>query len=201
MTLKEFIRLFDKANAVVLVEGKREVQPADRDRLVAMGKLLARETRYMTFRSGNAKGADHLFSDGISSVDGSRLQVITPYAGHRQKVNVACQTISLDEIDIASEPQLVYQSRSNKRMRILIDQYVAGGRDRYSIKAACIIRDTLKAVGTSEIKPANFGIFYDDLKSPRTGGAGNTMSICEQIGIPVIDQNIWFRWLQESEVS
>lgn len=197
MTLKEFIRQFDKSNSIVLLEGKRNVLEADKEKLKALGRLLASKTVKMTFRSGNADGSDQLFSDGVTSIDNKRLQVITPYSGHRQKNNQAYETISLDDINIASEPEVVYQSKSNKKTKKLIDQFVSGDKNRYSIKAAYIIRDTVKAIGTKEIKPSTFGIFYDDLENPMTGGTGHTMNICEQNGISIIDQKTWFKWLTE----
>jgi len=51
-----------------------------------------------------------------------------------------------------------------------------------------ILRDTIKAIGTDKIRPTTFGIFYDDLEKPKTGGTGHTMIICEQNNIPIIDQ-------------
>jgi len=197
MTLEDFISQYDKDNSIVLLEGKRNVLEADKENLVSLGKLLASTTSKMMFRSGNADGADYYFSIGVSVVDKSRLQVITPYTGHRQKSNQAYDTISLDEINIAAEPEVVYQSKTNKKVEKLVDLYISGARDRYSIKAAYIIRDTIKAIGTEEIKPANFGIFYDDLDKPKEGGTGHTMRICEQNNIPIIDQKTWFKWLSE----
>jgi hypothetical protein len=197
MKLKEFIERFDIENSIVLLEGKRVVLDSDKANLTALGKLLASRTSKILFRSGNAEGADQLFSEGVSSVDNKRLQVITPYSGHRQKTNQAYETISLNEIDIAAEPEVLYESKSNKKMERLIDQYVAGDTNRYSIKAAYILRDTIKAIGTVEIKPATFSIFYDDLEKPRTGGTGHTMNVCTQNNIPVIDQTVWFKWLEE----
>jgi hypothetical protein len=197
MTLKEFINKFDIDNSIVLLEGKRNVLNEDKEKLKALGRLLATRTTRMTFRSGNAEGSDQLFSEGVTEADNKRLQVIIPYSGHRQKTNKAYDTISLDEIKIAAEPELVYQSKSNKKMEKLIDQFVSGDKNRFTIKAAYIIRDTIKAIGTDEIKPASFGIFYDDLDNPMAGGTGHTMKICEQNNIPLIDQKIWFKWLRE----
>jgi hypothetical protein len=57
-----------------------------------------------------------------------RLQVITPYDNHRQKTNNAYETISLDQIDLTNEPEVVYQSKSNKKTKSLIDKYVGGTR-------------------------------------------------------------------------
>src|SRR5690606_41933732 len=169
MTLKEFINQFDNKGSIVLLEGKRNVLEADKAKLTALGKLLAAKTVHITFRSGNADGSDQLFSEGVAAVDNKRLQVITPYSGHRQKTNQAYETVSLDDINIAAEPEVVYQSKSNKKTETLIDRFVAGEDRKYTIKAAYIIRDTIKAIGTDEIKPATFGVFYDDLEKPKIG--------------------------------
>lgn len=197
MTLNEFIEQFDRPNSIVLLEGKRNVLEADKEKLIALGRLLASKTKRILFRSGNADGSDQLFSDGVTSVDNKRLQVITPYSGHRKKTNKAFDTISLEDINIAAEPEVVYQSKSNKKTEKLIDKFVSGDKNRFTIKAAYIIRDTIKAIGTDEIKPATFGIFYDDLDKPKSGGTGHTMNVCEQNNIPIIDQKIWFKWLTE----
>jgi hypothetical protein len=197
MTLKEFIKKYDKPHAVVLLEGKRNVLETDKEKLTALGKLLATKTKKMLFRSGNADGSDYFFSLGVSMVDPMRLQVITPYTGHRQKENKAYDTIPLDTLQLAANSEVVYQSKKNKKFEALIDQYVDGNVNRNSIKAAYIIRDTIKAIGTDEIKPASFGIFYDDLTNPKTGGTGHTMTVCEQNKIPITDQSVWFNWLTE----
>ncbi len=195
MTLKKFVKQYDKEGSIVLLEGKRNVKDTDKEKLTALAKILTINTKKILFRSGNADGADHYFSLGVTSVDSSRLQVITPYTGHRKKTNQAYETIPLDEINLAEEPEIVYQAKQNKKTEKLIDQYVSGDRDRFALKAAYILRDTIKAIGSKEIASATFGIFYDDLDDPKTGGTGHTMKICEQNGIDVIDQRTWFRWL------
>jgi len=197
MTLIEFISKFDFDNSVVLLEGKRNVLEADKEKLTALGKLLAQKTEKIIFRSGNADGSDLYFSNGVTSVDNKRLQVITPYSDHRKKTNQAYDTISLDDIDIASAPDVIFQSKSNKKTEKLIDKFVSGDKDRFTIKAAYIIRDTIKVIGTETIKPATFGIFYDDLSNPLTGGTGHTMHVCKQNNIPYINQEVWFKWLTE----
>jgi hypothetical protein len=195
MLLKEFIKEYDKVGTIVLLEGKRNVLPNDEEKLVKLGKILAENTKYMHFRSGNAKGADLFFSRGVVSVDKSRLQLITPYSGHREELNLSQETISLDSINIAAESDLIYQTKQNKKIGNLVDKYVSGNRDKYSIKAAYLIRDTLKVIGAGEVKPAAFGIFYDDPENPKTGGTGHTMMVCEQNNIPIIDQSVWFSWI------
>lgn len=195
MTFSDFISQFDRESSIVLLEGKRNVLPADTEKLIAIGRMLAANTRLMTFRSGNASGADQLFSEGVASVNPERLQVVTPYSGHRKKTNLAFQTYSLEDMNLAEEPEVVYYSRGNKKMEKLIDQYIAGDRNPYAMKAAYILRDTVKVVGANGISPASIGIFYDDLSDPMSGGTGHTMQVCLNNGIPLLDQRTWLEWL------
>ena len=98
MTLQEFIKQYDYQGSIVLLEGKRDVLPADRQFLITIGQLLASQTKYILFRSGNASGADEYFSQGVTSINAQRLQVITPYSGHRKKYNVlSLYTIFCDD--------------------------------------------------------------------------------------------------------
>src|SRR5687767_9136863 len=120
MTLDEFIKLYDRRESIVILEGKREVLENDKKKLTEVGRLLTTKTKKILFRSGNADGADHYFSLGVSSVDKSRLQVITPYTGHRNKTNEAYETISLDDINIAAEDEVVYQTKQNKKSEKLV---------------------------------------------------------------------------------
>jgi len=195
MTLKDFISDYDFEGSVVLLEGKREIPSADSCKLTQLGTLLAERTEHILFRSGNAKGADYLFSLGVSKVDLSRLQVITPYKGHRNKESLAKNIIDLDSIDIANEPEVVYQTRQSKTGDRLIDGYLAGNRGHVSMKAAYLLRDTVKVTGTGLIRGADFAIFWDDPGKPGSGGTGHTMAVCRRLGVPYIDQSVWYDWL------
>lgn len=195
MTLQEFIQKYDTDNAIVLLEGKRNVLKEDEQKLIDLGKLLASLTSKMTFRSGNAGGADQFFSQGVALINPQRLQVITPYSSHRKKTNLAYDSISLDEINLTEEPEIIYHSKRHKKTQNLVEKYVAGNRDQFAKKAAYIIRDTVKVLGTQQIKPASFGIFYDDLSKPMDGGTGHTMRVCIENNIPQINQTTWFNWL------
>lgn len=195
MTLQEFIEKYDTDNSFVLLEGKRNVLKGDEQKLIDLGKLLASLTSKMTFRSGNAGGADQFFSQGVALINPQKLQVITPYSSHRKKTNLAYDSISLDEINLTEEPEIVYHSKRHKKTQNLVEKYVAGNRDQFAKKAAYIIRDTVKVLGTQQIKPASFGIFYDDLSKPMDGGTGHTMRVCIENNIPQINQTIWFNWL------
>jgi len=195
MDLRLFLEKYDHEGMVVLLEGKRTVPEADASGLVGLGALLAGNTRHVIFRSGNASGSDALFSAGVASVDPGRLQVVVPYSGHRNASNLAGQTYSLDGINLAREPAVVYESRMHVKTQKLVDRYVAGERDRYALKAAYILRDTVKVLGAGGIPPADFAFFYDDLEAPETGGTGHTMQVCRRNNVPFIDQRVWFTWL------
>ena len=195
MTLAAFTIQFNSKNTIILLEGKRNVLESDKEKLIQLGSLLATRLPLATFRSGNADGADFYFSKGVLQVAPDRLQVITPYENHRQKTNNAYETISLDQIDLVNEPEVVYQSKNNKKTKSLIDKYVGGAKDRFSIKAAYIIRDTVKVTGTnSGIPSTTFAFFYDDFDNPKTGGTGHTMEICEINKVPNFTQKDWGKW-------
>lgn len=200
MTFSEFIERYDTPGAVVLLEGKRKVAEQDRDKLQAIGKLLALNTTQMTFRSGNAGGSDELFASGVSAVDPGRMEVVTPYTGHRKSANKSYRTYALDQLNLAAEPELVRYSRTNKKTETLVEKYISGQRDRFAMKAAYIIRDTVKVLGATGISAAVFGLFYDDLSDPKTGGTGHTMNVCELNDIPLADQRVWFNWLIEEGI-
>ena len=195
ITLQEFISKYDFEGSVVLLEGKRIVKDTDRELLINLGKILAAETKFITFRSGNAEGADYCFTSGVASVDPARLQIIIPYTGHRSKYNLNYETIAVDNINVADDPLFIQQSKSNPKTAKHIDKYVAGDINKITIKSAYIIRDTVKVIGTSDIKPASFGIFYDNPDKPESGGTGHTMRVCRMNGIEAIDQTIWMNWL------
>lgn len=195
MELSTFISAFDKPDSIILLEGKRKVKEEDKSKLIALGELLAVQTRHMIFRSGNADGSDQLFSQGVANVDASRLQNILPYATHRKKYNLAKDSIGMDQIDLSGEPEIAYLTKTNKRSKNLIDQYLSGKRNRYTIKAAYLLRDTVKVVGIDHFAPATAGIFYDDLDNPVSGGTGHTINMCKEREIPWLDQKQWMKWV------
>ncbi|MEO5569796.1 MAG: hypothetical protein ABIT08_00445 [Bacteroidia bacterium] len=195
MEFSQFINKYDFENSIVLLEGKRNVAPEDVNKLVQLGELLASKTKHIKFRSGNAEGSDFYFSSGVIKINAERLEVITPYSGHRKEKNNAYKTFPLDEINLLNEPEVIYQSKTNKKTGKFIDEFIAGKKNHLTMKAAYIIRDTIKVTGTSTIKPANFALFYDDLKNLKSGGTGHTMHICEINNVDYVDQRTWMKWL------
>ena len=195
-SLNAFLEVFDQPGSIVLLEGKRKVLAEDEDKLRILGALLARKSKHMRFRSGNASGSDELFSLGVAEVDPSRLEVIKPYASHRKATLHGSKSYSMDDVNLAEEPEVVYQSRQHPQMAGLVDKYVAQVRNRLTMKAAYILRDTVKVTGTlSGISPATVALFYDDLSNPMQGGTGHTITVCKNLLVPYCDQRIWMQWL------
>jgi len=197
MDLRQFIETYDYPGAILLFGGKRDVRDGDQEMIISLGRLLGSTAKHMLFRSGNALGADELFSKGIVEHAPARLQVVVPFTGHRARKNVAYDTISLDQLNIASETEVAYQSLTNHKTKYIVNEYLKGKRDNLAMKGSYIIRDTVMVIGAHGVPRAHCALFYDDLQNPRTGGTGHTMNVCETNGIPFLDQRIWLNWLDE----
>lgn len=189
----------DRPGSIILLEGKRFVGVEDQPRLHRLGAVLAERTRHCRFRSGNnAKGADACFSAGVAGVAIDRLKAITPYAIHRSRQKQAGTTYSVDSLTLT--PGVIEHFQAHPSIRRQLERYVDGARDRYAIKSAYLLRDTVKVLGCGDvILPAALGILSDDLDHPRLGGTGHTMRVCDDaMGIPVLDQRVWMGWLDSN---
>ncbi len=196
MTCEQFIEMYDHPGSIILLEGKRIVADSDKDKLVSIGKLLAENSKHIIFRSGNASGSDLYFSEGVAKVDSQRLEVITPYEKHRVAHNIAGKTISLDKLDLSKEQKILDATRLNPKHGKFVDSYLAGVKNRFTVKVAYILRDTIKALGTTNIAPITAALFYDDLQKPLQGGTGHTMNVCKTYSIPLFNQTVWFDWVK-----
>jgi hypothetical protein len=196
MTIQHFYQTYDYPGCIVLLEGKRAVAMEDADKLRQLGRLLALNTQHIKFRSGNAPGADQYFSEGVMAVDISRLQLVKPYKTHRSNALPNSYAYSLDDLNLAADDDLVKKSMVNERTERMVKHYVTGARDGSAMKAAYLIRDTMKVIGAEGLPPAHFAVFYDDLNNPCTGGTGHTMQVCRQNKVPFVDQRVWFGWLR-----
>lgn len=193
--LNEFISKYDTIGSYVLFSGKRNVIQTDEKLIFELGKTLCLKTKHIVFRTGNAEGADFLFGSGVASVDSSRLQTILPYKGHRKKYNLSDDAINLEDVNLLEEPEIIYESKKNKKTEKLIEKFVAGEKNKIVVKAAYIIRHTLMVLGNQQIPAVAFGFIYDDLLNPRDGGTGHTMKVCETKNIAYSNQSIWSNWI------
>ncbi len=201
MTYDQFNTLIAKhPRPVILVEGTRDVSAEDRPKLVAFGRWLAQVYPHATFRTGNAKGADEAFAEGVHSVDADRLEFVLPYAGHRKpKTPSPSRRVPFGDISPSAEKRTLadteqaspeYASLLSKRDKV----------PRLKAKADYLLRDTLKVTGADEIElnQATFGIFYVNPSDPMKGGTGHTIRVCKTLNIPVAFQDEWTKWPDNS---
>lgn len=101
--------VFGHPRPVILIEGTRELPADDRPRLVAFARWLAQTYPHATFRTGNAKGADEAFAEGVECIDPARLEYVLPYAGHRKKAAPSpARRVALDAMPSMAEKKAAY---------------------------------------------------------------------------------------------
>jgi len=199
MTFDEFSKLVGETpDGVVLLEGRRAISALEAARARALARHLAISFPRLMFRSGNAEGADQSFTEGIAAIDPSRLQIIAPYAGHRQKDRYAGATYdSPQSLTQVQEAEIVGKTAlaTPKNVRLLEKR---GEKGPLGAKADYLIRDTMKVVGCGERFPKPvFALFYVDLDDPSAGGTGHTIRVCQQEGVPYVFQDAWRQWVEE----
>ena len=192
-------QLIDAADTpTVLLEGTRSLPGVNREQLVRLAQLLAKRYPAARFRTGNASGADEAFAEGVAAVDPSRLEYVLPNAGMRKGSRVpGAYAMSLGDVpeihDVARRT-----NQATPRNERLVDQYLDdGGRSRLSAKAAYLLRDTVKVIGSAELAlpPATAGVFYANPAGPMKGGTGHTIRVCRDHGVPVVLTDVWRLWL------
>ena len=188
--------LSQSSSPVVLLEGTRKVPEKDQARLTELGAFLAKDFPNALFRSGNADGSDTLFARGVESVDPTRMQVVTPTAGHRKKnLHPENYVVPLSAVSTVNEDSLAYHTNvaTPKNQRIIDRRNEV---PQLKAKARYLMRDTLKVLGDEEngLTPASAAIFYTQ-PDPMSGGTGHTIRVCQQNNVPVFLQAHWWNWM------
>lgn len=198
MDYLEFLNFTQKYNRpVILIEGTRTLPDSDRPKLIKLGKKLAIDLPTAIFRTGNAKGSDEAFAEGVQQIDPNRLEYVLPYQNHRKdKIPKQSFRLSLPDILEIAKEQAIYitinSSPSYSSLLALQDK-----NPRLKAKARYILRDTIKVTGAigSSLMPATVGIFYVNADDPMKGGTGHTIRVCKKLSIPVIMQDEWMTWI------
>ncbi len=187
-------------NPVILLEGTRHLPVEDHSLLTNLATRLFHDFPQAVFRSGNAEGTDSVFANAIAALDPSRLQLVVPHAGMgraRRPAGAACFSLDAlppDGLEILAAPT----RQAGRDAGRLADYYLRGPESRKSAagsKAAYLLRDTLKVVGSAALglAPAALGIFRVNPASPAGGGTGHTIKVCAAVGVPHFDQFQWGR--------
>lgn len=200
MSWSEFSLLIQsQAAPVILLEGRRSIPPTEAIQAARVARFLAEQFPHARFRSGNAEGSDVAFSEGVALVDPQRLEVVTPYPGHRKKARVSgASYVSPEDMDRLREPDLLAQTvQATPANRRLIETFGKPGAS--GAKAAYLVRDTLKVVGIEgRLSQPTAALFWVDLQDPEAGGTGHTIRVCQQLGVPLVFQNEWASWAPPS---
>jgi len=197
MTLDAFVDSLSKQDRpVVLIEGTREPLPAHIPVMTEFARQLARRRPRAIFRSGNAAGSDDAFASGIEAVDATRLQLVTPYVGHRRHARCAqSSTWALPGVSSAALETIAERtSGASPRYRDAVAAYRRGILPRSAlVKLEYLLRDTMKVVGDTSVglAPATVAFFYVHPKRPQAGGTGHTVRVCQLVGVPVFTQADW----------
>ena len=105
----DFTKLMAQTESpVVLLEGTRELPPAQAPDLTAFAAHLARTYPRARFRTGNARGSDEALARGVAGVDASRLEFVLPYATHRRQQRPAeSRVTAIDDISAACANEVI----------------------------------------------------------------------------------------------
>lgn len=191
--------ILSASDPLILVEGRRSIPETSARRARSVAALLARRFPRLRFRSGNATGADEAFAAGIIATAPERLEIIAPYASHRQRERHPLVRYdspeSLDPDALAEVQALTIAATPTNRG--LMKCYGRGGRT--GAQAACLIRDTMKVGsarrGRHALPPPVVALFWVNPADPEAGGTGHTIRACRLQGVPVAFQNHWETWL------
>ncbi len=203
MTLDNFTSIVEGSpRGIVLLEGRRTISEQDAACAALVARTLARRFAKLRFRSGNAKGSDEAFSEGVIQVDPSRLQIVAPYANHRKGCrHKGAVYDSPESLSRVQEDEIAYKTAiaTPKNERLIRKRH---DKTALAAKASYLIRDTMKVVGHSDKFPRPVcALFFVDPDDPLAGGTGHTIRVCRQEGVPVAFQDSWHQWFTESSAS
>ncbi len=178
---------------VVIFFGKRNVAHPDNIKIQELGRLISEHCPEFTFRSGNQNGADAVFASAFTP---QKLQVCTPYAGHRDSnIPAGALVFPLDQIILNRVALTYFQLAANG----LYNAYQKGQNTPLFQKASYLLRNLAMVYGFTQnsitYPPASFALYFDDLLKPNNGGTGFTRQACINRGVSVINQKHWSNWL------
>ena len=197
MNFEDFAALVSNAtDPVILVEGRRSIPETSARSARRIASLLAGRFPRLRSRSGNATAADEAFAAGIIATGPERLEVIAPYASHRQRERYPLVRYdspeSLGPVALADVQALTIAATPANRGLMKCH----GRCGRAGAHAACLIRDTMKVAGIpGKLRPPVAALFWIDPADPEAGCTGHAIRACRLAGVPAIFQNQWEAWL------
>jgi hypothetical protein len=181
---------------VVLLEGSRTVEDADKTKLAELGAQLARAFPNAVFRSGNATVTDSLFAEGVLNVNARQLELVLPNKS-KLKGEQGERRICLEQLDQSQLENICRLTETaTPSHKSLVEFYRQGKNGSPRFKAQYLLRDALKVTGSEQLKfkPATIGLFYLNSTKKTGGGTGHTIRVCKLLDVPAVLQNEWMDW-------
>lgn len=184
---------------VILLEGTRKVPDGEVKRLHDLATLLASSLPNAVFRSGNAQGSDSHFFHPLAAENPARLEYILPYPGSgKKRIHPMARVFSLEDLNQEENAALVKSTlAASPDLEVLVQMFLARGRNRVTVKAMYLLRDALKVIGAPSLNLplADFGFFFVNPEKPLSGGTGHTIRVCQKKKVPVYTQDDWSGWV------
>ena len=196
MTIPSFLQEARKRERpIILLEGTRKVPDEEVKGLHDLATFLSSSLPTAVFRSGNAQGSDSYFFHALAAENPERLEYILPYPDSgKKRIPPLAQVFSLEDLNQEETAAVVKKTLSaSPDLEGLVQMFLARGRNRVTVKAMYLLRDTLKVIGAPSLHlpPADFGFFFVNPEKPLSGGTGHTIRVCQKMNVPVFTQNDW----------
>jgi hypothetical protein len=183
---------------VILLEGTRKVPDKDVGRLSALASILSSSLPNAIFRSGNAQGSDSYFFQTLAVESPDLLEYILPYPGSgKKRIPPLAHVFSPEDLQEEENATVIkYTLAVSPDLEGLIQMFLERGRNRVTVKAMYLLRDTMKVMGAPSLHlpPADFGFFFVNPDNPLSGGTGHTMRVCKEMKVPIFTQDDWGKW-------
>lgn len=186
----------------IALEGSREV-PEDVALLMEqVARRLVAAVPNLIVRSGNAEGSDLAWAKGVNAVNPERLELFVPQT-KPPKRNIVAGNRVVTLTDVA-EDFMEYATALSCDNYLSIDGRLKGKAAWEKLRPwqkKYLVRDVFKVTGVplggEAASITNLALLYINSSKKNGGGTGHTKRICESLGVPVIEREVWKHYVTE----
>lgn len=186
----------------IALEGSRDVTD-DAARLIeGVASRLVATLLDLTVRSCNAEGSDLAWAKGVNAVNPARLELYVPQA-KPPKRNIVAGNRVVTMADVAEE-FMEYATTLSCDNYLSIDGRLKGKAAWEKLRPwqkKYLARDVFKVTGVplggDAALMTNLALLYINSTKKNGGGTGHTKRICETLGVPVIEREVWKHYMAE----
>ncbi|MBK9221938.1 MAG: hypothetical protein IPO16_07410 [Saprospiraceae bacterium] len=173
--------------------GTHKIKAEDCQQLIKLGSLLVWNASNMVFRSGNSKGADFYFNQGIINSADWRLQIIVPHHNYFHYYNKP-------DNQCPPEKQIRHPANPSHNLdrfsyHVLRNIFNSLGPSIIPISGTSFERIQISILGYQKLKPASVVFFYCDPEGENNEIIYLSKGICRENGIRFFDSTEWMSWL------